>query len=998
MPFELEAQPYADIHHLSNVREPTIADLKAIIRTYPLIDNHAHNLLREEEAEGNSDYPFESITSEAQGHALQEHVHSTLAHIRGIRQLAELFDCAPYLADVKAARYEWAIRDYDGLIRQCLTGTHALLIDDGLSQDTVYPVRWHDKHAPTVRRIARIEAVAAELLEQLAHAAGLLVPGVDSNWPVEKSELFLQRFNTMFRTQIKQLALDPLVRGFKSVVCYRSGLDVSLSSRYAFRPHQTLAGTSLLTSFHEFLRSAVGKHDYRVSEKEVNDFLVVAACDTLSMLVTTEGETLPIQFHTGLGDVDIDLIKSNPAYMQPLIEAFPNVDFVILHSSYPYTREAGYLAANFANVWLDIGEVFPMISRQGQESVLRQALELTPASKLLWSTDGHFYPETFYLANRQFRECLETVLPELVLARDLDVQQAINVAVDILFWNSNALYKLDEERRFPQLLGAIGRSDAHDGTSQSTRTTLVADVSQGQSPYMEVGAESHISTAVASPATHRSSRSRAVSTRSSHQRITPRSSDPSNNPIPSVMASSRSLQNAIQAGQNSSDEQLAKLDQFVAKHPEVKYVWLQFISNTGTLRNRMIPVKHFRKQILSSQYIGITCALPYLLQNEWPAPGCVATGEFKLKPDLDSLCLTKAIDSPSATVQTWWMKEGTSDHAINCPRWTLQRQVQAVQDEFELSILMGFEVEIIFMRLKMNESRSDYESFEAIHEVHSWSNMTVMQLDLLPMVEEIVETLSSIGINLEQFHAEAAPSQWEFPLPPLPPVQAVDQLYKARDTIGAIARKHGLKATVYPRPFAMAPGSASHAHFSINGSAELIEQYEDSFLAGVLEHLPSILALSLPIEESYGRIASGIWAGGEWVTWGTQNREVPLRKCGPGHWELKTSDGMGNAYLAMAALIAAGLDGLRRDLDLVQQDTAVDVSTLSEQQRREHGITTKLPKTLKLSMESLRRDEILRELLGIKVVDEYLAVKQAEMDLLNSMEEHKRKVWLMARY
>ena len=82
------------------------------------------------------------------------------------------------------------------------------------------------------------------------------------------------------------------------------------------------------------------------------------------------------------------------------------------------------------------GQAMQGNSRQGQESVLKQALELTPASKILWSTDGHFYPETFYLANRQFREALEAVLPQLVLARDLDVQQAINVATDILFWNS----------------------------------------------------------------------------------------------------------------------------------------------------------------------------------------------------------------------------------------------------------------------------------------------------------------------------------------------------------------------------------------------------------------------------------------------------------------------------------------------------------------------------------------------------------------------------------
>ena len=997
MAFELEVRPYLDIHYLSNVREPTEADLRAIIQSYPIVDQHCHGILRDYAAEGCADYPFESITSEAQGHALQEHVHSTLAHIRAIRALAELFDCPPSLQDVKAARYEWAIRDYDSLIKKCLAGTHALLIDDGLSQDDVYPVSWHGRHAPTVRRIARIEAVAAEQLEQLAIAAGLLAEGREDDWPIDTSEVFLQRFNTMFRNQIKQLATDPLVCGFKSVVCYRSGLDVSLSSRNAFRPHQSLAKTDLLIAFHAFLRQAVSQHNYRVSEKEVNDFLVVATCDVLTKLVETEGETLPIQFHTGLGDVDIDLVKSNPAYLQPLIEAFPNVDFVILHSSYPYTRDAGYLAANYANAWLDIGEVFPMLSRQGQESVVRQALELTPISKILWSTDGHFYPETFYLANKQFREALEAVLGNLVVTKDLTIMQAINAAVDILFWNSNALYKLDEERTYPQLLRACGRSA---GGSQST--TLVhrgSDVSQVST--LHAGLESPTSTAAQTPNTRRT-RMRTTSNQSLSHRTTPRQNPNSSaQPLPSTVASSRNLQAAMEEQSSSTGEDNSTLETFVRNKPGLKYVWLQFISNTGTVRTRMVPIKQFRKIVSTRKYVGITSALPRLLQNDGPAAGAVATGEFLLKPDLKSLCMNLSFTSPSATVQTWWMIEtegGSQTHWTRCPRWALQRQVDALSEEVGLSVLLGFEVEIIFMKPVMNKEGSDYQDFKVMHEVHDWSTMTTLQLDLLPMVEEMVEALAEVGISIEQFHAESAPTQWEFPLPPMPPVQAVDQLYKARDIISQIARSRGLKATVYPRPFAAAPGSASHAHFSLNGSSDTVKKHEDSFLAGVLEHLPSIIAYSLSVEESYARVAAGVWAGGEWITWGTQNREAPIRKCGNAHWEFKTIDGMCNAYLAMAALVAAGRDGVQRKLELKQKDTLVDASTLSEEKRKALGITKKLPNKLELSLDALRNDEELAEVFGHGLIEDYIAVKEAEMKMLDDMDEHRRKVWLISRY
>lgn len=987
----LHARSYDSIHHLSNIEEPTVDDLEKIIQTFPIIDNHAHNLLREDEADNNHDYPFESITSEAQGHALQEHVHSTLAHIRAVKQLSELYSCDATVQDVKTARHDWIARDYHELMKRCLVGTHALLIDDGLPQESVHPVKWHEQLVPTVRRIARIEAIAAELLEQLVDTAGLPA----SDWSISKSEVVLSRFNTSFRKEIRSLASDSGVCGFKSVVCYRSGLDVSLDSRNAFRPHQSLTNSKLLASFHMFLHQAVRSRKYRIQQKEVNDFLVVAACDVLEKLVGVEGETLPIQFHTGLGDNDIDLVKANPAYMQPLIAAFPNVDFVILHSSYPYTREAGYLAANYANAWLDIGEVFPMVSRTGQEEILRQALELAPASKILWSTDGHFHPETFYLANRQFRVALHKTLTDLVAAEDVTVSQAINMAVDMMFWNSNALYKLDEERRYSSLLRACGRVS----TPSSLKTTL-AD-SSNPSQASEKNAASLGSNGQSSSSALRAHKSFETASSMNTRKLgrnTTTAFTGHHSTRPDALNPPEVLSRDAMTDTNNSD----KFQAFLERNPEVRYIWVQFQSNTGTVRARMMTVKQFRNQLRTGQYLGITAAHPRLLQNEMPAEGCIATGEFKLLPDLDSLCLNKHMGTPSATVQTWWMRAdemtATLQHYEVCPRWTLQRQVDEVSASFKLDVLVGFEVEVVFMTPIKNAEGTDYESFEAHNTLHHWAGMTYSQLDVLPMVYEIQEALAEVGLEIEHFHAEAAPGQWEFPLPALPAVQAVDALYKARDIIGATARKHGLKATVYPRPYPMAPGTACHAHFSINGAEERVQTSEDTFLAGVLAHLPAIMAFSLPVDESYERIKPGIWAGSEWITWGTQNKEAPIRKCGVGHWEFKASDGMGNTYLAMAALIAAGLDGLRSGAKLVIGDTKVDAATLSAAARAKLGIREKLPSTLLQSTAALDSDLVLRQALGDAVVDDYLAVKRAEKAQLDAMHRDARRTWLIARY
>lgn len=174
----------------------------------------------------------------------------------------------------------------------------------------------------------------------------------------------------------------------------------------------------------------------------MNDALVISACKLIAAGLAESGKAKPLQFHTGLGDNDISLLASNPAHLQPLVAEFATVPIVLLHSSYPYTKEAGYLATVYPNAYLDIGEVFPMVSRSGQETIIREALELTPMSKILWSTDGHLQAETYWLANVQGREALENIFVEMVQEGDLTTDQALRAAEDILFNNSNRLYDL----------------------------------------------------------------------------------------------------------------------------------------------------------------------------------------------------------------------------------------------------------------------------------------------------------------------------------------------------------------------------------------------------------------------------------------------------------------------------------------------------------------------------------------------------------------------------
>ncbi|OJD17510.1 hypothetical protein AJ78_02379 [Emergomyces pasteurianus Ep9510] len=412
--------------------------LRSVIYHHPIIDNHAHNILKADSASNYTKYPFEAIASEAQGESLDNHAPKSLALIRAVNQLAELFGCAPELSAVKSARAKRIKNDYEGLVRMCLTGTHMLLIDDGLPAGDMELYSWHDKFTDAAsKRIVRIETVAADIIGDILEAKNILRESLLTAEP-EIIEEFWNDFQASFSMEIKNALEDHAVVGFKSVVCYRTGLKIGKSS-----------AEGLLTSFETYFRSFVKTGETRIENKPLNDHLVRCVLEQISQRPTESRK--PIQFHTGLGDSDINLLRSNPAHLQNLIEEYPDVDFVLLHSSYPYTREAGYLASIYANTYLDIGEVFPMSSRDAQLSILRQSLELVPSTKLLWSTDGHYHPETFWLANKQFRQALDTVFTEYVYHGDYTYAQALEAVKDILFSNSNQLYNLDQSPGIPDL-------------------------------------------------------------------------------------------------------------------------------------------------------------------------------------------------------------------------------------------------------------------------------------------------------------------------------------------------------------------------------------------------------------------------------------------------------------------------------------------------------------------------------------------------------------------
>lgn len=880
-----------------------LQELVRVIRTTPAIDNHAHPLLRLEHLDS---IPLASVVTEASGEALRD-TPKTLAHHRAVRQLAAALGCGrdgepelPVSWDAVVAAIERRRADpatYDRWTAICLAGTETILIDDGLDEpERVHGFSSHDAFVRSpCRRIVRIEIVAAEIIERHAQrGSGALTT----------DDVFCQMLEE-FDTHIKQAIQDPDVVGFKSVICYRTGLAIPSVVNIA----------AARESFADIVQhhSLRGKFT-RLNHEGLNELFVhhtaVLIRDCSSHFKK------PIQFHTGLGDNDITLTTSSPAHLQDFIRNYPSVPIVLLHASYPYTREAGYLASVYSNVYADIGEVFPQVSQGGQEAILRQVLELCPWSKILWSTDGHWLPETYLLAMLQGREALESVLCDLVCRGQLSWDVAIEMAKDILFRNSNELYQL--------------------GLSL---------------PQSETG------------------------------------------------------QDTAGAGSDQKRSDLEKVQDFIRYRSFPSFVRICWLDYTAMPRMRMIPFKRFLALLEDgkSTSLGITKAALGLLQNDTLVASASATGEYRLHPDLSSL-KSGPINGQVSVYGDFKEKDGSP--VALCPRSQLKRVVQ-VAAQHGLSFLLGFEIEFVLMERcdpKGNELCRAFRPPPATGG-HAWSTSRFSgNPQLARLLRDMVTQLEAIGVEVEQLHAESAPGQFEIPLPPLPPLEAVDTLLHVRETLVALAAAAGYRLTLHPKPFPEACGTASHVHISVQTAAagakpnEADRDVYESFYAGVLGHLPAVLAFTYSNPTSYDRAVDGCWAGGRWVSWGTQNRETPLRKIEGSHWELKCLDGLANPYLAMAAVLGCGVAGVRGNEPLIWADCIADPATLGDGARLQFGITQKLPSSLEEALKALEADTRLTEVLSCQVVGRYIEVKRAEISLLDAVPPYSKLDWIIERY
>ncbi|KIM42454.1 hypothetical protein M413DRAFT_444874 [Hebeloma cylindrosporum] len=442
----------------------------------------------------------------------------------------------------------------------------------------------------------------------------------------------------------------------------------------------------------------------------------------------------------------------------------------------------------------------------------------------------------------------------------------------------------------------------------------------------------------------------------------------------------------------------------------IKCVRIQWVDLVNNIRYRVVPLPYFEKLLKTSRPgMSLTKAalgMVFITLVE----GFGATGEYLYALDQSSLRICPYAPG-HASVMGWFEQKDPIGHDLRalevdlCPRTILRRVVETAKETSGVQFLVGFESEFILLKNTM--------PIEPINQ-HGWCNSPALPTGTkeYQILEEIAESLSLSGVELQMYHAEAAPGQYEVVTGPLPPLQAADALIHTRETISNIASKHGLRATFAPRVFLDNCGSAAHAHISVHtpsaepqaSAHENLNQIEASFLAGVLEHLPSIALLALPTTFSYKRMLDGVWSGGTYVCWGTDNREAPMRLCNAPspssrNFELKTLDGTANPYLALAAVLASGSEGIASAKELTIKECGGEktAAQLGQKGREELGIRERLPLTWEEARLKFKESTIMERAFGKEFKRTYLNVNKTLNELMKpgretEQEELKRLV------
>lgn len=413
------------------------------------------------------------------------------------------------------------------------------------------------------------------------------------------------------------------------------------------------------------------------------------------------------------------------------------------------------------------------------------------------------------------------------------------------------------------------------------------------------------------------------------------------------------------------------------KEENVEFLRLQFSDVFGTIKNVEVPVSQLEK-VLDNNLMFDGSSIEGFVRIE--------ESDMYLYPDLSTFMIFPwATDDRGGKVARLIADIYTAEREpfAGDPRSNLKRVLEQMTDDGFTAFNLGTEPEFFLFKMDANGNPT-----MNLNDKGGYFDLAPLDLGENTR-REIVLEMEKMGFEVEAAHHEVAPGQHEVDFKYADALDAADNIQTFKLIVKTIARKHGMYATFMPKPISGINGNGMHTNMSLfteqgnafydaEGDLQLSETAYH-FLGGVLEHAANFTAITNPTVNSYKRLTPGFEAP-VYVAWSGSNRSpmvrVPASRGNSTRLELRSVDPTANPYLAFAAILAAGLDGIERKLEPTH---AVDrnIYLMDENERKRAGITD-LPDTLLAAVNDLDADEVIKAALGSHMERTFVDAKRLE--------------------
>ena len=429
----------------------------------------------------------------------------------------------------------------------------------------------------------------------------------------------------------------------------------------------------------------------------------------------------------------------------------------------------------------------------------------------------------------------------------------------------------------------------------------------------------------------------------------------------------------------------------IVQEEEIEFIRMQFVDIFGQLKNVSITASQIQKA-LNNQIMFDGSSIEGFTR--------IDESDQYLYPDLRSFAIFPwrlSQGKVARLICDVYNTDGTP--FIGDPRGVLRRVIQKSKQ-------MGFDTFNIGPELEFFLFETDEEGRATTRTKDQASYFDLGPLDQGESTRrEICRMLEEMDFEIEASHHESAAGQHEIDFKYVNAMDGADKIMTLKLAVKSIAQKNGLHATFMPKPLFGVAGSGMHINMSLfrNGinlfydpaDPRGLSQTAYSFIAGLLEHAKGFTALTNPLVNSYKRLVSGYEAPC-YKAWSASNRSalirIPASRGNTTRLELRSPDPSCNPYLAVAACLAAGLDGIERGLT-PPPEIPGNIYEMDAATRSSFGIES-LPRTLEEALEELQKDALIMDVLGEHVAAHYIKGKHREW------EEYQTRVsnWELEKY